>query len=305
MTLAVFAIVATALLSSLTVAARRLEYLADYRQAANRAASVEVFLRAPAVYCGYGMPVEPERYMAAFGGHQYAPFNWDGPINAGTARKYYTDGDDKRVDNTLFIAYAQPGTTRVKELTILGADNNVIQLDRVPEPSEFDVSTPSRLLCKSFICLGSAVPPRTLLKVTALEKRLLTTERTGIQNVTLQKGDVVHLFRAMIVFAFQDHMYSYDFSGSGRQPRLNGVCDLRFRVDLSARKLTVFVMTRGEKTYKERRPIKGVDTWPEEYAADTYDNKASYQLLVTKIVMELPNCREQTFLNAQNVTEAF
>lgn len=49
-------------------------------------------------------------------------------------------------------------------------------------------------------------------------------------------------------------------------------------------------MTRGDKTYKERRPIKGVDTWPEEYAADTYDNKASYQLLVTKIVMELPNC---------------
>lgn len=118
-TLAVFAIIVAALLSSLIIVVRRLEYLADYRKAANRATLVEAFLRTPAAYCGYGIPLEPERYRAAFGGHSYAPFSWDGPISAKTVRRPYTDGNDKRRDNALFIAYAQRGTMRVKKLTTL------------------------------------------------------------------------------------------------------------------------------------------------------------------------------------------
>lgn len=304
--LAIFAVISAALISSLVAAAKHLEQLADYRKAADRVAAVEAFLRAPAAYCGYGMPLEPERYRSAFGNYPRAPFNWEGPVSAVTIGRPLTAQEDRRKDNALFIAYAPPGTARTNELAVLGAGGGTILLDRAPKPAELDYSTSSDLLCKSFICFGSSVPPGVILKKADNEKgTVLKVCAPSGEGVTIQKNDRMRMFRAMMVFAAFGNLYSNDFSGSGRQPRVNGICDLRFQVDAASKKLTVFIMARGDKKYNAPAPVKGAGDWPEEYRADAYANKDNHMLLVSKIVLELPNCRPKTFLNTETMCEVF
>lgn len=304
-TLAVFAIVSGILLSALVAAAGQLEFFADYRKAVNRAASVEAFLRMPAAYCGYGVPFEAERYKAAFGNYPGEPFNWEGPVSVGTAKQQFTDNNDRRADNALFIAYVQPGTAKTKSLTILDGGNNLMELDQAPESREIEITKPAEAVCKSFICFGSAVPPGTPLRVSRINKNVIMLSSANASSVSIQKGDRMRLFRAMTVFAYNDNLYTYDYSGSGKQPRLSGICDLRFNVDAGAKNLTAYVMTRGDKKYKKRQTVRGESEWPSDYLADSFNNQQGYLLLVTKIVLELPNCQPADILDAENIAEAF
>lgn len=305
--LAVFAVAASALMSLLITAAQRLDCVVDYRKAALRAAEAEAFLRAPAACCGYAMPLAPERYRTALGSYAEAPFNWDGPINVGKAGIPFTNRYDARMDSVLFIAYTQPGSAKVKNLTILNAGNDVIYLDRAPQSSEFSYGPTGKPSCKQFVCFASAVPPGTVFELAEYRQGAssLRVRHTGPGSASVQKNDEARLFRAMAVYAFNDILYSYDYSGSGRQPRIRGIHDLRFQADTSARKLTVYIVSRGDKQYAGNAPIRGLDNWPEKYLPDSNINGYNHMLLITKIVLELPNCLPSTFLNGANVAEAF
>lgn len=305
--LAVFTIAASALVSLLITAAQRLDYVVDYRKAALRAAEAEAFLRAPAACCSYAMPLNPELYRTALGGYADAPFNWDGPINVGNTGTPFTGRYDVRIDGVLFIAYTQPGSVKVKNLTVLDAENDVIYLNRAPQPSEFSYGQPGKPSCKQFVCFASAVPPGTVFELAEYRQGAssLRIRRSGSGSASVQKNDEARLFRAMAVYAFNDILYSYDYSESGRQPRLRGIHDLRFQADISARKLTVYIVSRGDKQYAGSAPIKGMDNWPGKYLPDSNINGYNRMLLITKIVLELPNCLPPTFLDGANVAEVF
>lgn len=304
---AVFAVAAAALTSLLMTASQRLSYVIDYRKAVLRAADAEAFLRTPAACCGYAMPLDPESYRAALGGYDEAPFNWDGPINVENSGAPFTSVSDVRMDGILLIAYTQPGSARVKNLTILDDANDVINLDRTPQPSEFGLGPTGKPSCKQFVGFGGAVPPGTIFELAEYRpgSPSLRIRRTGSGSASVQKNDETRLFRAMAVYAFNDILYSYDYSGSGRQPRLRGVHDLRFQVDTGARKLTVYIVSRGDKQYAGSAPVRGLEHWPEKYLSDSNINGHNRMLLITKIVLELPNCLPQTFLDGANVAEAF
>lgn len=305
--LAVFAVAAAALMSLLITASKRLDYVIDYRKAALRAAEAEAFLRAPAACCGYAMPLDPERYQAALGGYAEPPFNWDGPINVGKSGMPFTNVRDARIDGVLFIAYTQPGSARVKNLTVLDDKNDAIHLDRTPQPSEFSRGPTGKPSCKQFVGFGSAVPPGTIFELAEYQPGASSLRIRHLRSgsASVQKNDETRLFRAMAVYAFNDILYSYDYSGSGRQPRLRGIHDLRFQADIIARKLTVYIVSRGDKQYMGDAPVRGLENWPEKYLPDSNIDGYSNMLLITKIVLELPNCLPPTFLDDANVAEAF
>ena len=300
--LAVFSLAASALTASFLLAAKHMESVTDYNKAAARAAAVEAFLLAPATYCGFGMPLEPERYRESFGDMQGAPFcNWDGPVSVAEAGGNSTNWSDRRKDSALYIAYAMPGSSRTNELTLLDDENRLIRLDSAPADSELKASAG-----RSLICFGSAIPPGSIIKVANVSGRgELTADIPPSSRISIQPLDRMHLFRAMTVFAYRDILYTNDFSGSGRQPRLCGVCDLRFKVDVQGNKLIVYALTRGDKKYHKPSPVKGLEHWPKEYLEDIHEHDANYLLLVTKLTLELPNCRPLSILNSGNAEEAF
>lgn len=305
MSMAVSAMILGALLSALVSAARYTEYLADRRKAINRIAAVEAFLRLPAAYCGFGVPSEPDRYRAAFGNLPYEPFNWEGPISTSTAEPPLTGAGDSRVDGVLYIAYALRSSCRASGHTVLDKENDAMRLDQSPGKREIEANGSPRPGCKSFVCFGSSLPPGNPLRVKAAAKSDVLLSAADARSVTVLKDDRMWLFRAMAVFSSGDRLYSYDHSGSGRQPRLSGICDLRFRVDGNARKLVVYIMARGDKRYGGRRRDKEVGEWPEEYRADSFKNRENYLLVVEKIVLELPNYQPAGIFGAESAVEAF
>lgn len=302
--LAVSMVVVSVLVSALAAAARHAEYIADYRKAAGRIVAAESFLRRPAAYCGFGVPLEAARYRAAFGNLAGEPFSWPGPVSAGTAKAQLTGLHDRRSDNALYIAYVQQSQCRTQALTVLDGGNDAITLDQSPGKGEIEPSGASGANRKSFVCFGSSVPPGTPLRVTAAEKSRLRL-KTPASSVSVQKNDRMWLFRAMTVFTSGDNLYTYDYSGSGKQPRLGGVRDMRFRVDTGASTLTVYIIARGDKKFSGGRQVKGMEQWPEEYGFDSFENKENYLLVVEKIVLELPNCRPSGILDAEDAREAF
>lgn len=303
--MAVSALVMSMLLSALVSAARYSEHLADYRKAIARIAAVEAFLRQPAAYCGLGVPLEPEQYKAAFWNMPHEPFNWEGPVSAGTASARLTGTFDRRRDNALFIAYAMWSDCRASRRVTLDGEKVTMRLDRAPRAGKVERISRSQPSCKSFVCFGSSIPTRTPLCVERIDPSSLLLSNAHGRDVTVQRDDKMWLFRAMTVFAYNDNLYSYDFSGSGRQPRLSGICDLRFRVDTEAKKLTVYIMARGDKKYNERQRGRRLVEWPEEYRSDMFANKENYLLVTERIVLELPNCRHAEIPGMENAAEAF
>lgn len=303
--LAVSAVVIGVLLSALASAARYWEHLADYRKAMERVAAVEAFLRMPAAYCGFGVPLEADRYKAAFWDMPHEPFNWEGPVSTGIASARLTGTFDRRADNALFITYAQWSDCRVSRRTKLDGKKGVMRLDRAPRTGKIEKIDRLRPSCKSFVSFGSSIPNGAPLCVEKAEGTSLTLSIAHGLDVTVQKDDKMWLFRAMTVFAYNDHLYTYDFSGSGRQPRLSGICDLRFSLDTTAQKLTVYIMARGDKKYSGRQRDRRIIEWPEEYCSDTFENKENYLIVTEKIVLELPNCRPAGILREGNAVEAF
>lgn len=304
MSLAVSAVIISVLLSALVSVARHIEYIADYRKAAGRIVAVEAFLRKPAAYCGFGVPLDAGRYRAAFGNLAAEPFNWPGPVSVATAKAQLTGLNDRRADNALSMVYVQQSLCRTRALTVLDGENDAMELDSSPGKGEIETSGASGANRKSFICFGSAIPPGTPLRVTAAEKTKLRL-RAPAKSVSVQKNDRMWLFRAMTVFTSGDNLYTYDYSGSGRQPRLGGIRDMRFRLDAGAAKLTVYIIARGDKKYSGAQRVRGMEQWPEEYGLDSFKNKENYLLVVEKIVLELPNCRSTGVLDAENAEEAF
>lgn len=303
--LAVSMVVISVLLSALVSAARHIEYIADYRKAAGRIVAVEAFLRKPAAYGGFGVPLEAGRYRAAFGNLASEPFSWAGPVSVGTAKSQLTGLNDRRADNALFIAYVQQSLCRTRALTVLNGENDAIVLDQAPGKGETETSGASGANRKSFVCFGSAIPPGNPMRVMAVEKNKLRL-RTPAGSVSVQKNDRMWLFRAMTVFTSGDNLYTFDYSGSGRQPRLGGIRDVRFRLDNGASRLIVYIVARGDKKYGGGQRVRGIEQWPEEYGFDSFkNNKENYLLVVEKIVLELPNCRPACVLDAEGAEEAF
>jgi hypothetical protein len=79
-----------------------------------------------------------------------------------------------------------------------------------------------------------------------------------------------------------------DHSGSGWQPRVEGVIDIRFELEEYGRILRVLTLTRGKHRYPYvvTRNIPG---WPEEYSADIPASARHYMLMANEASFALKN----------------
>lgn len=230
------------------------------------------------------------------------PYDWPGPISVADTGVNVTNSSDRRRDGILNMVYAVPCVPRTRELVLLGGESRLITLDSAPDARELAAPFGKG----PFACFGSAIPPGSVLEVTGISRSGgLTVGGPLRHSVSVQKYDRLHIFRAVKMFAFRDILYTDDFLGAGRQPRLNGVRDLRFRADAEKQKITVYVLTRGDKKYRRTQRIRRLEQWPGEYLEKVEDLDVNYMLFVTKFVLELPNCTALTVLNDLDAAEVF
>ena len=101
----------------------------------------------------------------------------------------------------------------------------------------------------------------------------------------------MHHMRAMKVYALNDCLYTKDFRSAGDQPRVTGIMDIRFDVDLPNRTVAVYILARGDKLYDSPQEISGKEDWPEEYIGYWIGKGSRYRLFAAKFIWYLPNLR--------------
>lgn len=304
LSVAVFLILSPFLAQSIGMGAERITAFTDRRKAFNRVAAVEALLRSPAFYCGLGIPLEPADYKRAFGNANYMPFNWAGPISAG--KPPISVSQNNLPNCALLIAYAQPGSTYLSSNAMIKNAGDLIYLNTVPAANEIkSVGNGSYMDTQCWITFSGSIPQKNLLKV-----RSISGSRIGVQSftgrsVSIQKGDRMFLFRAMVLVAERDVLYTYDYRTSGKQPRVFGIKDLRFEVDLQRQKLIVYVLARGDKKYDKPVKIMGAENWPSEYLSYWAGKEGDYQLFAERIVLNLPNCTDSNIVDRNDIAEQF
>ena len=282
--LLIFIVITAAILTTLKLSTEKITSFLDCRKAAVRIAQAHALLKSPVFYCGYGMPVAGGSYKKAFGGQKFDPFRWEGPISA-----YY--GPSGLINSELRITYAVPGIVRLSEMTFSEADENLIRLDKFPEKGTIGESFAGCSYdIKNWVLFSSSFPPALPFCITGSYGRTLMVKNNFSTSFSLSKGDRMHHLRALKVYCLNDTLFTRDFRTSGDQPRVTGIRDMRFDVDIHAKRLTVYVLARGDHIYGEKRPIIGAKSWPREYIDPWLSKETKYQLFASKTTWRLQNC---------------
>lgn len=230
----------------------------DSRIAERRAETVAAILNMPIRWCGAGMPMRPEEYKKAFGAKALNPFNWDGPISV-------TAGKSGEENGMVKIAYAYPAGTRTSAETSANAHSAAVSFIHVPNSDYFDLNLfdKSRSV-KNWVIFHNIHPLGTPLTVTGASGKTLVLKSYTEESFAIPKNESLLLFRALECYALNDILYTRDFRTAGDQPRENGVCGIRFRLDAGKNMITVFLMVRGDDTSLAPGKIRGGAGWPSE-----------------------------------------
>lgn len=289
-----------ALLTAFKLSADSMYMLLDRRASANRTARAVAFLKSPVFYCGSGLPSDAASYRAAFGNSAYAPYSWNGPIEVRNAPNSYPDG-------LLMLAYAQPSGIALAGRAISVGGSVNAELSSTPDVDMLAASAGGGSVnIKSWIVFPETMPPSVPLRVMSLSGRRLALRSAAGREFYIQKGAEFSLFRAYRIFCDNGVLYSVDYRTTGTQPRIEGIMDIRFGLDMAERLLTVYVLSRGNHVYKSPREINGAGSWPEEYLAPwRAAQPVNYQLYASKVVWRLPNCIRENILDGTGVAEAY
>lgn len=288
--LTLFAFMAPPMLAALSTVSGRVALYLDYRTAASRSARAAALLKAPVFYCGYGMPSDAQEYKKAFDSQITEPFSWNGPISIASCG---SPNDELRV------AYARPGSVRTSCAFLSDGPTGVVTFSKRPDANEVasasSFSKPKSV--KNWIVFGSAVPLSVPLSITKIEDKSLTVKSYSAENFSIPQGERMYLFRAMKIFCRNGCLYAADYRTSGEQPRVDGVCDMRFDVDPRKKELTVYILVKGNATYDSPRDIIGKESWPDDYLRPWLENLPRYQLYASRRTWRLPNCAGENTLN--------
>jgi hypothetical protein len=84
-------------------------------------------------------------------------------------------------------------------------------------------------------------------------------------------------------------LFTNDQTGSGWQPRVNGVIDIRFALDRKNRLVTVETLTRGAHRYENTVTSDALEEWRKKYGGDIPEESRHYRLASNTAVFELKN----------------
>lgn len=276
-----------------------LRYVEDLRASHIRAERVFSILRVPLEHCGYGMPADAEEYKRAFSGLALPPFNWDGPFSVTFAMV----GARKRENATCRIVYGVFALTRTSLDTCLSGDVMNVTATGLPYLLERPHTFAPPTSVKNWLLFGAMSPTAYPLwqngvAVASSDGTIIPLKLgSGVSpapDTFVPENDELHYLRALgcnaglhptgdFVFFTDDH------TGSGKQPRVEGIVDARFEWDKVHNLVTVYLLVRGENRYDRMKTIGAVKNWPTAYDADIAEEARRYRLFVHKLTCELKN----------------
>ncbi|MDR1471055.1 MAG: hypothetical protein LBS75_00890 [Synergistaceae bacterium] len=278
----------------------------DLNTAHNRAEMVFAILRQPIEQCGYGMPKNPSDFADSFNFPAIAPFNWKGAIS--TAPVYI---NEMRENGSCRIAYAVSSNILVKaESETSGEKIEVIATGAPPLLKQAD-SLKGATSVKNWAVFGAMLPDCRPLRLSRAPKKVLGGTSLSFDwnrpvssdaNILIPENDELFYLRAMEcrVLKKQEEdsdgnnrmgysFYTFDHMGTGWQPRVNGVIDIRFELDPGGRMIKVRTLTKGDTRHSKKVSPKIPDGWPEEYASAIPDDILHYVLVARSASFELKN----------------
>lgn len=287
--------IAAALGTAIPLIIRLNSAIQDETAAARRLDSVFAILEQPAELCGYGLSSDPGDYRSRFGVGS-APFSWPGPISI----EEISLGGRKRSGGLCRIVYASASGIRNVNESSASATRFVTLLSDAPKLMDTAAGAPR---IKNWAVFGAVMPSRYPLrldkKVQAAQGCHATFTRAGASGdveLTIPRNDELFYLRALElrVRLVTDEtgadytLYTNDHTGSGNQPRVDGIVDARFEL-VDRKLLRVRVLARGEKKH-DRIATPGTPTgWPERYAQDIPEEMRYYKLFAAKRSFELMN----------------
>lgn len=270
-------------ISTVKIAVDRIDIDTEHMKAHKRISRAESLLKAPLFYCGFGMPVDASIYKVAFGSQKYDPFRWDGPISV----KKGPSGFD---NSELRVSFARPGSAKLTRMTQSETPDGVVNLHKYPDQNEIgDTYSNNSPDVRNWVLFPTSFPPSTPFCVTGLTGKTMSVNNNMGRSFSISGGDRVHHMRAMCVYSLNDCLYTKDFRAPGAQPRIKGIMDIRFDLDIEKRLVKVYILARGDRLYDTPKEIEGREEWPEEYIRQWDEKGSKYKLFASKTVWYLPN----------------
>ena len=258
------------------------DHIREKRIALQRCETVVALLLEPLMHCGYGMPQESTAYRSFFN-LAYPPFNWAGslsvlPMPVGAITKQ---------NAVCRIAYAVPSGSNLRASYSVEPYDFWIQLN-APIPNAAPKSA-LNYKPENWILLGAMLPHSFPLSVMDKSGNSLGVRASSSAvGSVISEGDELCYFRVMEAKAYGDAFYTNDYSGSGMQPRVDGVVDVRFDWDSTKELMTVSVLARGD-TRREKPAERIPDSWPAAYRADLNPDVYYYVLESVQFSMRVKN----------------
>ena len=271
--------------------------MSDAHAAQNRAEQVRAIVRPMTETCGYGMPKEPGDFRAAFELGGLAPFDWAGPATV-VDKVLAASG---RIASTCRIVYAIPSGIRTTQETRTTEHTFQVRTNAVPGNLESHSTEPHST--KNWALFASATPhfqPAWLTATlgTGPDGALLSLRRRGDGELLIPRNDELFYLRAAEIQTrtydegpYRDDfaLYTNDHTGSGWQPRVVGVVDVRFELADERRLLRVVMLVRGEKRYDRDVTTGTPDGWPAKWTDDIPKSARRYRLYAHSVAFDLKN----------------
>ena len=235
--------------------------LDDRRTAILRAENVAAKLRLPALFCGIGLSKDPALYKRGFNNRSEAPFFWNGPLEI-------TSGVKNLPASGLRIVYGCFDGLVAAKRSSSSTGAITVTLKSKPSDSNFE---PDLYNKQSSVKNWVVLDGRTLsspLWLTGLSDRLLSLKSVNDKSLTVRREEKLFLVRAIECWAADGVFRTNDLRTTGNQPREDGICDLRFRLDGEARLLEIFILVHGsEGGIMERFGLANrMEAWPSDFS---------------------------------------
>jgi hypothetical protein len=277
---------------------RMMRHADDVGTAQARAEMVFSILRKPLEQCGYGLPKNEADYRDAFRS-AVAPFNWPGPISVSDSKTNLGD----RKNGKCKITYAVRTAIRTIAEATTPSDRLEVRTSGIPSFMEGETDDDLKEnQIESWVVFGSMLPyclparpyakPGEPPEGGAVLSLMVNRNSPGYEKISIPENDQLFYLRALecdvmktnddIVFA------TNNCTGSGWQPRVEGVVDIRFELDERGQMLRVLTLTKGKHKYPDiaTRAIPG---WPEKYSADIPESARYYRLMKNEAYFALKN----------------
>lgn len=299
--LAVMLVIMPPMLSTMKIVINELFYNVEFKKGHTRITRTEALLKAPLFYCGFGMQADPSKYKESFGSQKHEPFRWEGPI---TVQK----GPSGFENSELRVSFARPSSTRLDRMTQSETPEGILTLHKFPEQNEFgDTYSSNSPDIRNWVFFPTSFPPSTPFCIMGLNGKVMSVKNNMGRSFSISGGDRVHHMMAISLYSKDDFLYTKDFRFPGAQPRIKGVLDVRFDLDIEKKIVIVYILARGDRLYDAPQEIRGREEWPDEYIRQWVEKGSRYKLFASKTVWYLPNLIGSDLICEEyvNATEVF